>query len=34
MPAFKRDLKRLKVVKAECCGPAAVVGTSTERKQA
>ena len=33
MPAFKRDLKRLKVVKAECCGPAAVVGMAAGRKQ-
>ena len=33
MPAFKRDLKRLAIVKSECCGPAAVVNAASERKK-
>lgn len=33
MPAFKRDLKRLEVVKSECCGPTAVVGAASGRKK-
>ena len=33
VPAFKRDLKRLKVLKSECCGPAAVFDAPAERKR-
>ena len=34
MPAFKRDLRRLKVVKAERCGPAGVMdAVANERKK-
>ena len=32
VPAFKKDLKRLAVLKSECCGPEAVFGAAAERK--
>jgi ArsR family transcriptional regulator len=33
IPEFKRDLKRLKIVKSGCCGPAAVVAGAVEARQ-
>ena len=30
-PEFKRDMKRLALLKAECCGPAAVFGQAATR---
>jgi ArsR family transcriptional regulator len=32
LPAFKKDLRRLAVLKSACCGPEAVFGAAAERK--